>query len=92
MEPKWFHNGGDIMPSITVKGVPDALYTQLKQRAKKNRRSLNSEIIVCLEEAANRTEFDPEAWLKEVERLRNEVKVTPLTDEEIHEAKNWGRP
>ena len=80
------------MPSITVKGVPDTLYTTLKQRAKKNRRSLNSEIIVCLEEVANKSEFDPEAWLKEVEKLRNEVKVTPLTEDELREAKNWGRP
>ncbi len=80
------------MPSITVKGVPDTLYTLLKQRAKKNRRSLNSEIIVCLEESAGKTEFDPETWMKEVEKLRNEVNVTPLTDEELREAKNWGRP
>lgn len=80
------------MPSITVRGVPDTLYTRLKQRAKKNRRSLNSEIIVCLEEVAGNTEFDPEAWLKEVEKLNAELDIPPIDNETIDEAKALGRP
>lgn len=39
------------MASITVKNIPTALYELLKQRARINHRSINSEIIVCIEEA-----------------------------------------
>jgi antitoxin FitA len=38
------------MPSITVKNIPDGLYKQLKLRAVAHHRSINSEIIVCIEE------------------------------------------
>ncbi|MEA3441264.1 MAG: Arc family DNA-binding protein, partial [Chloroflexota bacterium] len=37
------------MPTLTVKNIPDDLYAQLKRYAAMNRRSLNSEIIVCIE-------------------------------------------
>lgn len=38
------------MPTtITLKGIPDDVYQQLKTSAEANRRSLNSEAIACLE-------------------------------------------
>ena len=38
------------MPTtITLKGIPDEIYAQLKASAESNRRSLNSEVIACLE-------------------------------------------
>ena len=38
------------MPTtITLKGIPDEIYEQLKVSAESNRRSLNSEVIACLE-------------------------------------------
>jgi plasmid stability protein len=42
------------MPSLTIKGIPDRLVRRLKKRAIANRRSLNSEVIRCLEQAAGR--------------------------------------
>ncbi len=80
------------MPNMTVKGVPDGLYRRLKERAQRNRRSLNSEVIVCLEDASSTAAVDPETWLAEVDELRNRVATTPLTDAAINEAKNRGRP
>lgn len=35
--------------TLTFKNIPDPIYERLKQSAKANRRSLNSEAIVCLE-------------------------------------------
>ncbi len=35
--------------TITLKGIPDDVYEQLKTSAEANRRSLNSEAIACLE-------------------------------------------
>ena len=80
------------MPTLTIKHVPEALHRRLKERAKRNRRSLNSEVIVCLEEAANQQAFDPGRWLRKADELRAKIKVTPLTDEMLLEAKNRGRP
>jgi predicted nucleotidyltransferase/plasmid stability protein len=40
------------MSTLTIRGVPDDLHEALKARAERNRRSLNSEILVLLESAA----------------------------------------
>ena len=39
------------MPAITVKNIPDALYERLKASASAHHRSINSELIHCLEQA-----------------------------------------
>ena len=46
------------MPTLTIKSLPDELYHHLKARAEANRRSLNSEILVCLEWATRTTPID----------------------------------
>ena len=38
------------MATLTIKNIPDEVYEQLKQRAARHRRSVNSEVIVCLEQ------------------------------------------
>jgi antitoxin FitA len=44
----WSHG----MPTtLTLKNIPDDVYDRLKQSAVTNRRSMNSEAIVCLEAA-----------------------------------------
>jgi len=40
------------MSTITLKDVPQELRTALKQRAARNRRSLNQELLYCLEQVA----------------------------------------
>jgi plasmid stability protein len=80
------------MPSVTIKGIPDKLFGRLKRRAVLHRRSLNSEIITCLEQAANAPVVDPKTWLAEVDRLRRRVALSPLTDTAIRQAKAKGRP
>ena len=37
------------MPTITVKNIPDDIYERLKEVAGANHRSINREMIVCLE-------------------------------------------
>ena len=39
------------MATLTIRGVPEDLHEDLKDRAERNRRSLNSEILVILERA-----------------------------------------
>lgn len=80
------------MPSLTIKGIPDKLLRRLRQRALRHRRSLNSEVITCLEQAADASLVDPEAWLAEADRLRSRVAVTPMSDTSLRKAKAKGRP
>ena len=39
------------MATLTLKNIPDELHARLKESAERNRRSLNSEILVRLESA-----------------------------------------
>ena len=79
------------MPNLTIKGLPQRLYERLKQRAASHRRSLNSEVIVCLEQATNVPTLDPEAWLAETDRLRRRLALSPLTEKSLRRAKRTGR-
>ena len=40
------------MPTLTIRNVPDDLHEALKERARKNRRSVNQEVIAELSEVA----------------------------------------
>ena len=47
------------MPTLTLKNIPDGLHARLKASAERNRRSLNSEILVRLEQDISRPVIDP---------------------------------
>jgi F420-0:gamma-glutamyl ligase-like protein len=54
------------MLTLTLKNVPPELHVMLKKSAEKNRRSLNSEILVRLESDFSAPAIDPEAYAKEL--------------------------
>ena len=80
------------MAAITVKKIPDVLYEKLKDSAVKNHRSINSEVIACIERALGSNLIDPDEYLTSVRQLREGVKAPMLTDEVLDKAKNEGRP
>jgi plasmid stability protein len=80
------------MPTLTIKGISESLYVRLKQRAGAHHRSLNSEVIVCLEQATNLPTIDPETWLAEADHLRTGLGLRPLTESRLRRAKAAGRP
>ena len=47
------------MPTLTLKNIPDDLHARLKASAERNRRSLNSEILIRLEQDIRRPVLDP---------------------------------
>ena len=47
------------MPTLTLKNIPEDLHARLKASAERNRRSLNSEILVRLEQNISRPVLDP---------------------------------
>ena len=78
---------------ITIKNMPPNLYKKLKARAATHRRSVNSEVISCLEEVLMKKYMDTEELLERLEELRNRVPDAPLlTDEFLRKAKEEGRP
>ena len=80
------------MPTITVKNIPHELYERLKQAAAANHRSLNSEIIVCIEQVVGSNRVEPEEILARARKLREKTANYPITDEEFLQAKSAGRP
>lgn len=80
------------MATLTIKGIPDALYRKLKARAARERRSINSEVIVCLERELLADRPTAADTLSRIDRLRESLDVPPLTDKLLREARNVGRP
>ena len=79
------------MKSLHIKGVPEDLYRELKARAKASRRSLNGEVLSCLErvvQGRRRTAAELLAW---ADAVRERVRLPYLTDEELNAAKREGR-
>ena len=81
------------MHIITLKKIPDELYERLKQSATENRRSINSEIIVCIERAVHsRRVSTPDEILSTARELRRKTSGYPVTDEGFTRRKAVGRP
>jgi antitoxin FitA len=79
------------MPTLTIKGLPDPVYERLKAQADAHRRSLNGEIIICLERAVRASRIDPAAWLAEARAFQQSINIQPLTDRELRAARQVGR-
>jgi plasmid stability protein len=79
------------MATVTVKNIPDELYERLKTVAEINRRSINSEIIVCIENAVASRRINPDEVLENARRLRQLTAGHRISDEEFNQAKTEGR-
>ena len=75
------------MPTLTIKRLPDELYHQLKARTEANRRSLNSEILVCLERAVRATPVEVAGALTRIDALRCRFKGPAQEEKTINAAK-----
>ena len=80
------------MPALTIKNIPDELYAKLKKAAETHHRSLNSEILYCVERTLESHKIDVSEQLAVARVLRAKTATHTLTDEEINAAKNEGRP
>lgn len=79
------------MPSITIKNIPDTLYQRLKDSAKAHRRSMNSEILVCIEQAVAHSQRDVGTILAKGRELRRMTANRPITEQMFDDAKREGR-
>jgi hypothetical protein len=80
-----------LMTTYTVKNIPPNIYEKLKRSAELNRRSINSEIIFCIENTVQSQAVDSEVVLRRARKLRRLTENVPITDDELKMAKEDGR-
>lgn len=79
------------MATVTFKNIPDDLYEQLKQAARAHHRSVNSELIHCLEKVFRPTPVSTADLAENALALRRRVAATQLDSDEITAAIKQGR-
>ncbi len=79
------------MPSMTLKNIPEPLYERLKQTAALHRRSLNSEILYCLEESLAPRKRDVSQLIEKARQVREKTAHYRIDPEELERAINAGR-
>jgi antitoxin FitA len=78
--------------TLTLKNIPDDVYERLKASAEANRRSLNSEAIVCLEAVLFPGRLDPAERIARARALRAALPKTKFSARDIDALKRAGRP
>lgn len=78
--------------NLTLKNIPDAIYDRLKESAQAHHRSLNSEVIACLEQALMPVRVGPGEHLARARRIREGLQTGPFNADEIAQAIDQGRP
>ena len=80
------------MPTpLTLKSIPDEVYERLKASAEANRRSLNSEAIVCLESVLVPGKISPAERLARARALRASLPQGKFRAKDIDLLKREGR-
>ena len=77
--------------SIMLKNIPDSVYTILKSNAESNRRSLNSEAIVCLETLLLKPNISALERIARIEQLTSKQDPKKMATIDINKAKREGR-
>jgi antitoxin FitA len=80
------------MPSLTIKSMPKRIYRTLKQSARSHHRSMNGEILACLERTLGLALPAPQSMLSRIDEIRQSLRTSKLTDRIIRNAKGIGRP
>lgn len=79
------------MPTITVKNLPQDLYDKLKLAAETSHRSINSEVIACIERSVSSQTSNPELLLVTARKLREATAGYYLTENELDQMIIAGR-
>lgn len=94
----WFQNATILllpkrgpMPSLTIKNVPTSILERLKAQAASHRRSLNLEVITCLEAITHSVPLDSDGLLARFRAVRVKPSGPRLTDRVLKRLKSQGR-
>ncbi len=81
------------MPTtLTLKNIPDEIYDRLKLAAQTHRRSMNSEVIVCLESVLLPIKVTPSERLARAQELRATLPQVKFKATDIDMLKHQVRP
>lgn len=80
------------MATLTIKNVPEPLVRRLKHQATRHRRSLNLEVIWCLERAVQAAPLDVDEILARARSVRRTPAGPTLTDALLERLRSTGRP
>jgi plasmid stability protein len=78
--------------NITLKNIPDDVYIRLKASAESHRRSINSEVIVCLEAVLLPVRISPSERLARARALRAGLGAAKFDAADIDLFKRADRP
>ncbi len=78
------------MPSITIKGISPTLDERLKGIARRHHRSLQNEVIACLERYAEQPPRSKAEMMAEAAQLRDQL--PPVDHDIVDRHKRSGRP
>lgn len=99
VQPEWIHTGCIAVPflagmakTLTLKNLPDALHARLTAAAKRHRRSLNNEAIVCLEAGLGSASPSADDELARIRALRSSLGPQTFDPDAIDAFKREGRP
>lgn len=80
------------MASITIKNIPADLYEKLRTTASLHRRSINSEMINCLESVLMPKKLSINERLQRAKWIRSRIDIDTVDPHEIARAIAEGRP
>ena len=80
------------MASITLKNIPEDLYELLRAQAETHHRSINSEMIHCLETVLRPNTIGVEERLARLRELRSRIQSGQFDTRGINAAIDRGRP
>ena len=99
VQPKRIHTGcSDVAclvamgKTLTLKNLPEELHARLSAAAKRHRRSLNQEAIVCLESGLGADIPSVEEELARIRAVRESLGPRSFDPDEIEAFKREGRP
>lgn len=80
------------MTAITIKNIPDDIYHSLKFSAEAHHRSLNSEVLACLERTLLPTRVNSDERIQRARILRESLAKSQFNAADILDAIEQGRP
>jgi plasmid stability protein len=80
------------MPALTVKNIPEELYERLKLVADSHHRSMNSEIVHCLETVLMPKRISTSERIRMARAVRPKIDDSAIGREESMRAIDEGRP
>lgn len=77
--------------SITLKGIPDDVYERLRASASANHRSLNSEVIACIEATLMTKRASVPDQLAAIRAIRSRLPKGTFKHDDVDRFKRQGR-